>query len=188
MVRQSPAAGTKVDKGTKVTYYLSAGAEQVEVPDVTGLPEGEATAKLENAGFKVTVDRKTDATVPEGAVISQAPGGGGKAKKGSTVNIVVSEGATYYYVSASSNAGGSVYANATSVPEGGSVGISVAPDTGYEIASITVNGVSQAASSYFEVSNVTGDVSVYVEFKEKAQPQPSSGSSASASASAASAT
>ena len=188
VVRQSPAAGTKVDKGTKVTYYLSAGAEQVEVPDVTGLPEGEATATLENAGFKVTVDHKTDATVPEGAVISQAPGGGGKAKKGSTVNIVVSEGATYYYVSASSNGGGSVYANATSVPEGGSVGISVAPNTGYEIASITVNGVSQAASSYFEVSNVTSDVSVYVEFKEQAQPQPSSGSSASASASAASAT
>jgi serine/threonine-protein kinase len=53
VVRQSPQAGEKVDKGTTVTYYLSAGVESVSIPNVVGDPENTAKSTLENAGFTI---------------------------------------------------------------------------------------------------------------------------------------
>ena len=176
VLRQEPAAGTKVDKGASVTYVLSAGVEQVSVPDVKGKLEGEARSELANAGFSVTVDYHSSSTVEEGAVISQSPESGSKARKGASINIVVSTGTTYYNATSyvSGVAGGAVSPEVTSVPEGGSVSFFITTYDGYELVNVTdSNGVSYGASSTVTVNDVTSDVSVAVEFKLAEQPEPS---------------
>ncbi len=184
VLRQDPEAGKKVNKGATVTYYLSAGKEQIDVPNVVGSLEGAATATLTNAGFKVAVDYQSSATVSEGTVISQSPGPEEKAEKGATVSIVVSTGAQYFSASAYvTNGGGSVNPSNTSVAEGGSVTFYITANSGYRIASVSdSNGVSYGTNSTVTISNVQGNVSLAVTFEQVAQnntPAPSQGSDSS---------
>jgi serine/threonine-protein kinase len=62
----------------------------VKVPDVTGDTTAAATKALKNAGFTVTQKTQTvtDPTQDK-LVISESPKGGGQAKQGSAVTIVV---------------------------------------------------------------------------------------------------
>lgn len=185
VARQNPASGTKVSKGSTVTYYLSAGQETVKVPNVVGDLEGVATGKLTNEGFTVTTDYASSSTVPEGAVISQSPTANSKAKPGSAVSIVVSTGSAVYSASAyvSGVAGGYVSPEYTTVQEGGSVSFYITTNAGYVISSVVdSNGVSYGTSSSVTISNVKGDVSLAVTFAE-ASPTPTSSSSKSQSGS-----
>jgi membrane peptidoglycan carboxypeptidase len=62
----------------------------VEVPNVEGMSESEATQTLEGRGLKVQVDRKEHPRAPDGGVVTrQDPRPGGTASEGSTVTIVV---------------------------------------------------------------------------------------------------
>jgi serine/threonine-protein kinase len=90
--RQDPAAGTELDRGDTVTYWVSRGKPQAEVPDVTGMPQADAEAALADAGLEVVVSQEQSTTVPAGAVIRQDPPAGEQVDKGSTVTIVVSTG------------------------------------------------------------------------------------------------
>ncbi len=171
---QSPAALTKVAKGSSVTVHLSSGKEKTDVPDVTNSLEGTATATLQNAGFKVKVDYQNSSTVAEGMVISQTPNGGQQAAKDSTVSIVVSSGAKYYvasaYVSGAAD-GGSVSPTYADVAEGNSVTFYISTNSGYKIASVTdSNGNSYGASSSVVINNVRGDISLNVTFEKVAAP------------------
>ena len=51
VVDQSPAAGQRVDEGSTVTIFVSNGKVR-EVPDVTGLTQGEAEAELRGRGLQ----------------------------------------------------------------------------------------------------------------------------------------
>lgn len=75
-----------------VTLTVSAGPGNSTVPGVSGLPEEEASERLEDAGFEVDVNRVNSATVEEGLVINSEPSGGASATNGSTVTINVSDG------------------------------------------------------------------------------------------------
>ena len=66
--------------------------KQIDVPTVTELPVGEATARLESAGFKVATELKSDTTRRPGIVLDQDPKGNTQADQGSTVKLVVSGG------------------------------------------------------------------------------------------------
>ena len=91
IVDQSPKAGEKVDKGSKVDIVLSSGPETDSVPGVVGKSESDATNTLSNAGFSVNVESGgTSDTYAKGYVMKQSPTG--TAKKGSTVTIYISEG------------------------------------------------------------------------------------------------
>ena len=90
---QDPAAGTKVEKGSTVTFSLSSGPESVSVPDITGMSEKEAQAALSNAGLTGSLsDRKASDKVAEGDIIIQSPSAGKKVSKGSKVSYVISTG------------------------------------------------------------------------------------------------
>ena len=187
VVRQSPAAGEKVDKGTTVTYYLSAGEEKVAVPNVVGEGEGTATTILEDAGFKVRTDYQPSNDYYEGTVMAQSPTSSEKAKSGETVTIVVSTGALSYTASASSNEGGSVSPEYLSVEEGDSVTFTITPDAGYTIQSVTdSNGNSYGSSNSVTIKNIKGDVSISVTFKSDGSNPSGSESGSSASAGSAS--
>jgi eukaryotic-like serine/threonine-protein kinase len=92
VVDQDPKAGDQVIEGTEVLLSVSKGAKTVTVPNVVGLPEADARATLEQAGFQVqSVSAPSDST-PQGNVSDQSPDGGTEAPKGSTVTITVSSG------------------------------------------------------------------------------------------------
>jgi eukaryotic-like serine/threonine-protein kinase len=61
------------------------------VPGVIGVPVGKAQALLDQRGFDVNVQRKPSLQQVD-QVIQQDPAAGSKAKKGSTVNLTVSDG------------------------------------------------------------------------------------------------
>ena len=169
VARQSPDAGEKVDKGTVVTYYLSAGVETITVPDVVGEYEDTARTTLKNAGFKVKVDYASSDYVMQGCVISQSPDSTGKAKKGDTVNIVVSSGPMYWSVSAYVNdaEGGSVSPDYQAVETGGSASFEISVKDGYSIVSVSdSNGKSYGTSSSVTIDNIAGDVSLSVVFQK----------------------
>ena len=166
VVRQSPAAGEKVAKGTTITYYLSAGEEKVAVPNVVGEDESTAVSVLEDAGFKVRTDYQPSDDYYQGTVSAQSPTSSEKAKSGSTVTIVVSTGSLTYTASASSNEGGSVSPEYLSVEKGESVTFTITPDAGYKIESVTdSNGNSYGVSNSVTIKNIREDVSLSVTFK-----------------------
>jgi len=75
-----------------VTLTVSAGPGQSPVPGVAGLSEEEATEKLEDRGFEVSVEAANSDKVEEGLVIRSEPSGGTSVTNGSTVVIFVSRG------------------------------------------------------------------------------------------------
>jgi serine/threonine-protein kinase len=84
---QNPSGGIQVAKGSTITIAVSKGPKLVAVPDVIGLPEADAKAKLEAEGFKVEIVPET--TNGSGNVVLQSPSGGTKVQRGSTVTITV---------------------------------------------------------------------------------------------------
>jgi len=92
--KQTPEAGEKVSKHTKIEVVVSSGlvGSKKAIPDVSGMSETEAQNDLEEAGFKVTSSFQYDDSVESGKVISTTPEAGTKAEKGSTVTMLVSQG------------------------------------------------------------------------------------------------
>ncbi|MEA2375364.1 MAG: eukaryotic-like serine/threonine-protein kinase, partial [Thermoleophilaceae bacterium] len=94
VLTQNPAAGTVVDRGSRVTITVSKGTQKVDVPDVTGRGKDEASGILQGAGFTVKVVEIDGTDSQVGKVIKQKPGGGSKRKKGSPVTIYVGKQAS----------------------------------------------------------------------------------------------
>jgi eukaryotic-like serine/threonine-protein kinase len=88
---QSPAGGLVVVEGTRVRINVSKGPRPVDVPNVVGLPYGQAETELRRQGFSVTrVDGPSDVT--EGTVFDQDPSAGTETSRGATVTVRVSQG------------------------------------------------------------------------------------------------
>jgi eukaryotic-like serine/threonine-protein kinase len=88
---QQPAAGTVVVEGTSVRINVSKGPRPVVVPNVIGLPFGQADAELERRGFNVNrVDGSSD--LQEGIVFDQDPSAETESSRGATVTVSVSRG------------------------------------------------------------------------------------------------
>ncbi len=64
----------------------------VEVPDVTGLSEQEATRQLEDAGLEVRSRNRSNPNIDEGEVFNQNPQAGATVEEGDEVTITVSSG------------------------------------------------------------------------------------------------
>jgi serine/threonine-protein kinase len=92
VIETDPPAGQKVRGNTPVTVVLSSGPELIDVPDVTGNNQDDATNTLHDKGFEVNVVEQFSDDVDQGEVISQDPQGGDQLEKGHTVTITVSKG------------------------------------------------------------------------------------------------
>ena len=91
--RQEPAANGLADEGTTVRVWVSKGREVVEVPKIVGETYSEAERILFNRGFVLgEVRREYSSTVPKDQVISQNPGSYSSQPKGTSINLVVSDG------------------------------------------------------------------------------------------------
>jgi penicillin-binding protein 1A len=95
VVGQSPGGGSNAVAGSQVTIQVSSGVAASagtggRVPDVVGMTEGSARARLEGAGFAVNVTyESTEDKKLKGRVGSQAPGPGARLDQGAIVAILV---------------------------------------------------------------------------------------------------
>jgi serine/threonine-protein kinase len=90
VISQSPAGGTQAPTGSNVSLVIAKAETTATVPSVTGQNQGAATGALAGAGFQVqTQTKNVNNQAQNGIVLSQSPGGGATANKGSTVTIVV---------------------------------------------------------------------------------------------------
>ncbi len=91
VIRQNPAAGTKVDKNSLVELIVSNGLPLIGLRDVRGFTATDAQRTLEADKFKVKVLRRFD-NAPKDSVVDQQPKPGANVRQGSAVSLVVSNG------------------------------------------------------------------------------------------------
>ena len=92
VVAETPAAGTDVPRGTKITLSVSKGPATTQVPDVTGMSQSTAESLLTGAGLtpSIVYDPVTD-PAQDGIVISTDPAPNSDAKSGEVVIIHVGQ-------------------------------------------------------------------------------------------------
>ncbi|MDO4853954.1 MAG: Stk1 family PASTA domain-containing Ser/Thr kinase [Coriobacteriia bacterium] len=90
VAEQSVKSGNKANKGDTITFKVSKGSNQVDIPNVVGFTRSAAESAIEDAGFRYDTTYSYSDSVSEGNVISQNKTG--KAKEGTTIRIVVSQG------------------------------------------------------------------------------------------------
>ena len=90
IIKQDPAGGTQLSKGSKVRVTVSKGVEKKRVPDVAGMDVEDAQSRLESNDFDVDV-REVDSLEPKGTVLSVS-NQGAELEKGKPVIVEVSNG------------------------------------------------------------------------------------------------
>jgi len=106
VIRQDPAAGVAVAKGSAVNIVVSSGSpspspspspsaspttSMVTIPDVYGMDATSATDALTAAGFGVKLKPKGGTGEPPGTVVGMTPDAGAEVPSGSTVTLVIAE-------------------------------------------------------------------------------------------------
>jgi eukaryotic-like serine/threonine-protein kinase len=90
VIRQSPSAGSELPRGSSVTIVVSAGEEQVSVPNVIGDERAEAVEALRAAGLDPSVTEQPTEVEPQvGRVTDQFPPPGAEVEPGAGVTVVV---------------------------------------------------------------------------------------------------
>jgi serine/threonine-protein kinase len=93
VISTDPPAGQQVGAKTTITVFVSAGAEQILMPDLTGMTEADATLAITEAKLVLgTITQNDSATVAQNSVISSDPAPNTSIPAGSTVNLVISTG------------------------------------------------------------------------------------------------
>ncbi len=103
VIRQEPAAGTKVKVGDSIVLVLSQGRKAIIMPDLVNKPYDDAVAILEEEGLvEGTVNEAFSSTVEEGCIISQSEPEGKTVYSGNTIDLTVSLGEkkSFYYFKA----------------------------------------------------------------------------------------
>lgn len=89
-----PSTASTADAASEKSDDAAQEAGSVTVPDLSGLSYDEATHKLQDLGLKLgEVTKEYSSSVEEGSVISQGVSAGSDADPGTSVDLVVSQGA-----------------------------------------------------------------------------------------------
>ena len=90
VIRQSPSAGSTVERGSTVEIVVSRGEEQVSVPNVIGRLRAEAVQALRDVGLVPSVqEQETDVPSQAGRVTDQFPPPGASVTGGTEVTVIV---------------------------------------------------------------------------------------------------
>ena len=97
IISQDPQDGKTVEKNTTIEVIISSGSagnseNAVDIPNVVGQSETDASAALTAKGFNVTKTTSYSSSVAEGYVISQTPNGDTQGKEGDTITLEISLG------------------------------------------------------------------------------------------------
>jgi serine/threonine-protein kinase len=103
---QEPAGNVPVKAGSTILLTISAGPEQVIVPELRGLSAQAAEVELANKKLKLgNTTEVNDNEVPKGGVIRQDPAAGSSVDLESVVSIIISKGPVIQYVKVQSFVG-----------------------------------------------------------------------------------
>ena len=97
IIIQDPQDGKTFEKNTTIEVIISSGSagnseNAVDIPNVVGQSETDASAALTAKGFNVTKTTSYSSSVAEGYVISQTPNGDTQGKEGDTITLEISLG------------------------------------------------------------------------------------------------
>ena len=97
IISQDPQDGKTVEKNTTIGVIISSGPAEnsenaVDIPNVVGQSESDASAALAAKGFNVSKTTSYSSSVAEGYVISQTPEGDIQGKEGDTITLEISLG------------------------------------------------------------------------------------------------
>ena len=94
IIDQSPKSGTKkVKEGATITLKVNSSGTLISVPNVKGLTQEVATARIKEAGFECEVLGIYDNETAQGIVKNTDPQGGTKAVASTVIKVFVSKGA-----------------------------------------------------------------------------------------------
>lgn len=88
IVRQDPEKG-RIERGSAITLYIAAGAEQIRVPDVYEYEYPSAVTILKAANFEVKVEKEVNNSRTPGVVIRTSPARDEKVEEGATITVYV---------------------------------------------------------------------------------------------------
>lgn len=93
VISTDPPAGQQVGAKTTITVLVSAGQQQVLMPDLTGMSEGDAVTALNTSNLVLgTISQSDSATVAQNLVISSDPLPNTSVPAKTVVNLVISTG------------------------------------------------------------------------------------------------
>ena len=92
VMSQNPAAGTRIQKGDRVTLLVSTGPPKTSVPDVVGLDYADAVQALDDVNLNAK-KHEIFSQKPAGQVVAQDPPAGQQVVEGTEVVLDVSKGA-----------------------------------------------------------------------------------------------
>ena len=147
VVSQDPESGKTVRSARLVTIYVSKGGEELEMPDLKGLPKSAALEVITKAGLNLDSIYEKYSDEEPGTVLSHDPVAGTKINRGSLIDITVSKGEG----STSSGYGDAepVKAKKTSVPDLQGASLDLAR-TGLEAHGLTIGTISYQISTQAE--------------------------------------
>lgn len=91
VLEQDPVAGTKLRRGGAVRVVVSAGTDQVTMPDVLNTPISVARPRIESLGLVIRLEVDSS-DQPSDTVLSTWPSPGERIAIGSTVRVTISAG------------------------------------------------------------------------------------------------
>ena len=145
------------DGGGTTTASTATTSALVEIPDLIGQTQADATAALKQVGLAVLITKQASADIPAGQVIAMRPNAGGKVPTGTTIELQISAGPNLVTVPSVQGAG---VGDATAQIEALGLVVTTVEDTSSSVA--VGNVISQAPSAGVEVkpgSTVTLTVS-----------------------------
>ena len=143
--------------GGATTSSTATTSALVEIPNLVGQTQADATAALKQAGLVVLITKQASADVPADQVIAMRPNAGGKVPTGTTIELQVSSGPNLVTVPSVQGAG---VADATAQMEALGLVVTTVEDSSSSVA--VGNVISQAPSAGVDVkpgSTVTLTVS-----------------------------
>ena len=93
ILRTEPGAGERVSPQQAIKVYVSSGPAKEAIPQLVGLDQAAAQAKLEELGFVLgTVTTAHSPTVASGIVMASVPAATEEASVGTSIDITISDG------------------------------------------------------------------------------------------------
>jgi len=94
VMSQSPAAGLQIPIRSVVSLVVSQGPKPIGVPEFVSLTLSDAQQSAQRRGLKLDVSERVQSdAIPPDVVVSQNPPSGSHVDPGSTISVVVSDGA-----------------------------------------------------------------------------------------------
>ncbi|MCW4354768.1 Stk1 family PASTA domain-containing Ser/Thr kinase [Hoyosella sp. YIM 151337] len=94
VIGTEPASGAQVERGSRVTVYVSSGPGRVPVPDLVQMTLDEARDTLEDAGLAIDedIERVASPSADRDLVVRQNPSSGVSVTVGTTVQLTIGTG------------------------------------------------------------------------------------------------